>query len=516
MMTPFRQALRQNLHVLLLAALACAISIGWFFLDGDVNVNFADEGYLWYGTHAVRAGQVPMRDFHAYDPGRYLWTVGWSFLLGEGLVSMRLACVFFQCLGVLAGLLASRRLSRNGLFLTCIALLLCAWMHPRYKVFEQSIALMFVYAGVLLIERPTTRRHFCVGIFGGLMAFMGRNHGAYHVVAFGLIILWVAWGEGFRVWWQRSFSWGIGLLIGYLPQWLMFLFVPGYFRQFLVNIHEIAVKGTNLPAKVMWPWLVPAEVPWLVRSAKITEGLFYVALPLFLVLAVLRMWRLRRAGLAAHPVFIAAASVTLPYTHYVFSRPDIVHLSHGAPTLVLGVVALGFTFGRTGMWLAPAMMVASFVANIFAFGVTLQMISPPGSLFALDVAGQRMLAPVNRAQVLASAHKLGSELAKPDEAIFFVPNLPGLYPFTGRLSPTKQIYFIFPASPEEDQALVAELEAARVQWVMMHDYALDGREVLRFRNAYPIVFEFFHQNFEMVKIDTLPRDMIVLHRISKP
>ena len=197
-----------------LAVLAVALSVGWFFLDGNVKVNLADEGYLWYGTHAMSHGQVPMRDFHAYDPGRYLWTVGWSYLLGESLVSMRLACVLFQCLGLLAGLLAARRLSRNPLFLIGTALIFATWMHPRYKVFEQSIALMAVLAGVLLVEKPSLHRHFCVGLFGGLAAFMGRNHGAYHVAAFGLLIAWLSWGEGWGVWLRRSFVWGGGLLAG--------------------------------------------------------------------------------------------------------------------------------------------------------------------------------------------------------------------------------------------------------------------------------------------------------------
>ena len=42
-----------------------------------------------------------MRDFQAYDPGRYAWTAAWSFVLGDSLVALRLGCVLFGCLGVL-------------------------------------------------------------------------------------------------------------------------------------------------------------------------------------------------------------------------------------------------------------------------------------------------------------------------------------------------------------------------------------------------------------------------------
>ena len=519
MMSQFRQRLRANTHAIWLAVLTVALSVGWFVLDGNVKVNLADEGYIWYGVRAMSHGQVPMRDFHGYDPGRYIWTYAWSWVLGDGLVSMRLACVFFQCFGVLAGLLTASRLSRSPFFLLCVAVTLCAWMHPRYKVFEQSIALMFVYAAVLLLENPSYRRHFWVGVLGGLAAFIGKNHGAYHILAFGLIITLIAWGKGWREWSRRSAIWVGGTLVGYIPQWLMLLFVPGYFRHSIATMGEIISKGTNLPTKVPWPWLVPDGYTSWYRYSMVTEGCFYAAFLLLFLLAAIRVWRLRRLGLMKHPVFVAAVCVTLPYAHYVFSRPDIVHLSHGAPTLVLALIAIPFTLaggGRLiGLGVAGILAPACLLANLFQFGITLESTAAPRSLVRVNVAGQQMIAPIFHAHVMKSAQILANELAKKDEPILFLPHMPGLYPLTGRLSPTNQIYFIFPATPGEDRALLAEIETANVQWVMLHDYPLDGRDDLRFRNTHPIVFDFFRKNFEPVKIATMPPDMIALHRIQR-
>ena len=517
-MSQIRQRLRENPHVIWLALLTVALSVGWFLVDGDVKVNLADEGYIWYGVRAMSHGQVPMRDFHAYDPGRYFWTYAWSLVLGDDLVSMRLACVFFQLFGVMAGLLAARRLSCNPFFLTCIALMLCAWMHPRYKVFEQSIALTFVYAGVLLLEKPSCRRHFWVGALGGLMAFVGKNHGAYHVFAFALIIAWAALGKGWVEWIRRSAAWVGGMLLGFLPQWLMLLFVPGYYGSFMATLGEILSKGTNLKTHVPWPWLVPGAYTSWYRYSAVAEGCFYVAIPLLFLLATVCAWRLGRAGLLANPVFVAAVCVTLPYMHYVFSRADIVHLSHGAPTLVLMCVAVAFTLpqkGRSaGLVMATALVPACLLANLFQFGITTELTAAPLSLVRVDVGGQKMIAPIYHAHVMKCAQTLATELAKKDEPVLFLPHMPGLYPLTGRLSPTNQIYFIFPAEPDEDRALLAEIEAADVQWVMLHDYPLDGRDDLRFRNTNPIVFDFFRKNFEPVKIASMPPDMIALHRIQ--
>jgi hypothetical protein len=104
-------------------------------------------------------------------------------------------------------------------------------MIPRYKVFEQSIALIAVYVAVRLMELPTIRRHFVAGIFVGLAAFFGRNHGLYNLIAFGIVILVLGsanWSKLSR----RLLSWIGGICCGYLPQLVMFVFVPGYFRSF--------------------------------------------------------------------------------------------------------------------------------------------------------------------------------------------------------------------------------------------------------------------------------------------
>lgn len=516
----FRSHLRENIHVLWLALLTLALSFGWYFFDAEFGVNFSDEGYLWYGAEAVRQGLVPIRDFQAYDPGRYWWTAGWSYVLGQGLMPLRLACVIFQCLGVLAGLLAARRVCRHWAFLLGVALLLCAWMHPRYKLFEQSIALMFVYAGVLLLEKPSLRRHFGVGIFGGLMACMGRNHGAYFILAIGLLVLWQAWGQPFGMWLRRIGVWVAGMLVGYLPQWLMLLFVPRYFEEFVAGILVLFRLGTNLGMPVRWPWLIPSDAPPFARLFATAEACFFLALPVFLLIAALRIWQLGRDGCARQPLLLATACVTLPYAHYAFSRPDIVHLAHAGATLTLGMVALAFSLPgkwvRVGWVALPVVLTASLCANFDQYGISIELFAAPRSLFAVDVVGRRMVVPAYRASVLINTRALARELARPDEPILFLPNLPALYPFTGRLSPTKQIYFIYPATPEEDRALVAEMEKAGVRWVMMHDYPLDDREDLRFRNTHPLMFEYLRRNFRPVPRETLPRDMIILKRLDRP
>lgn len=505
--TPYR-------HVVFVALLAAALSCAIFFTDGNVGINLADEGYLWYGMRALKAGLVPIRDFQAYDPGRYIWTALWSCVLGDGLVSMRFACMIFQCFGMVFGLLAARRISEDWRFLVLIALILVQWMIPTYKVFEQSISLAAVYVAVLLIERPTVKRHFCAGLFVGFAAFMGRNHGLYNSIAFGLLLLLLARGA-----WReaplRLAAWAGGVVVGYLPQLAMFAFVPGYLAAFLALLHRNVSIGSNLAMPVPWPWTTPINEGLIVWLNGFVEGLFYLFIPLFIGLALLVLLRLSRVAALRHPVLMAGACVALPYAHHTFSRADYVHLAHSVPVLALGVISLCHLLKpslKSVSIAAVALCLASVPATFVHGGLYAELTAPAGSFVERQVLGQTMHVGLYHDILLTLADRVANKLAKPEEPVVFLPHWPGLYAFTNRISPLKQIYFIRPASPPEEEAELAALKSKGVRWVLLEDYKLDGRDDLRFQNTNPLVFKYFVENFERLSIAGVPRDTVVLRR----
>src|SRR2546423_15390133 len=89
-----------------LIVLSALLVIVFFFLQGDVGLNIADEGFLWYGTIRTTLGEVPIRDFQAYDPARYYWGAFCFKIIGNhGIIALRISEALFQFVGLPLALL---------------------------------------------------------------------------------------------------------------------------------------------------------------------------------------------------------------------------------------------------------------------------------------------------------------------------------------------------------------------------------------------------------------------------
>ena len=134
--------------LLALALASAVIVVALFYWQGRIGISLSDEGYLWYGAQRALAGDVPIRDFMAYDPARYYWVAAIMRLAGDnGIVTTRVAAALVQAIGLfiaLAVVVRSRGPAspRTGWTIVVIAtIVLVLWMLPRHKLFDISASI---------------------------------------------------------------------------------------------------------------------------------------------------------------------------------------------------------------------------------------------------------------------------------------------------------------------------------------------------------------------------------------
>jgi len=488
-----------------------------FWLQGSMGIDFADEGFLWYGAAQTAAGQVPLRDFQSYDPGRYYWTALWLPIFGTGIGGVRLAVAVFQLGGVFLGLLVVRRVVSSWWTLGLVGIILIVWVVPYYRMFEFTIAITGVYVGVCLLECPSRKRHFLAGVFVGVAAFFGRNLGLYSFLAGAMLIAFIQWRIQCEALLARLWAWGLGIVVGSLPLLLMMLVLPGFAQAFLESVLWILRLGTtNLTLPVPWPWSgMHRRYVANDQFAFMFVEFGFVAFPLFLSVAVFLLLKYPLVNQQRQSALVASTCVGLWYVHYAFSRADLSHLATSLPPFLLGVVALpAFVGARERSRLSHFVL-----GGLVVFTIGPAYLASPFFRFCYQTPcvpyqlhGETLWLRPRERDLIETVHQMVLERVQPEEGIFIAPHWPTFYRILQRPSPTWQIYFLFPERMDRQETIIAHLRKNNVQWVILGDVALDRREALRFRHTHSFVWLFLMQNFVPVEIKGLPPGYQLLHK----
>ena len=502
--------------LILCAAIAVVLAGGYHLLFGHVGLNMRDEGYLWYGVAAVLEGDLPLRDFQAYDPGRYFWCVALSPVFGDGLLGVRASVAVFQAIGLFLGLLAVRRVVPGDAWLLPAGIVLLLWCYPRHKVFECAITMMAVFTATSLLERPTVRRHLAAGAFIGLMAFFGRNHGLYLVVAFGALVLFQQWKQRPPEFLRRAGAMALGVVLGYSPMLAMFLFCPGYWAGFLEALLSVTERGTNLPAPYPWPWRIAwDQLAGFDLVGDIGVVIAFLLGPLLIPVGLFLAIRTPSDRLASRSVLIASALLALIYAHHVSVRSDLPHLAQSIhPTLIL-VLALGACLRATRAQMVGVGLLLLTVLTTFHGHPELKLFRPGGEEITwLDhkMRGEHLRLKKAQARHLKRVQLLLQRYVEPDEQLFIAPTSPTLYPMFGRLSPTWWIYFLWPASAAEQQETIGRLREGEVAWALIVEKPFVDKPEFDFRQTNPLVWEFLEQHYVKTLDPLVPKDYFLFRR----
>jgi hypothetical protein len=499
------------------AALAYTLVLCGLVLQGNIGLNMADEGFLWYGSIRTAAGEVPLRDFQSYDPGRYYWTAPWLQILGTGILALRIAQAMFQGLGLTLGLLALRRFLGSYWMLAAAGGVLLIWLYPRHKPFEPSIAMAAVYVGVLLLENPTLWRHLVAGIFVGGSAIIGRNMGLYLLISFAGLLLFLRLRRDLSNCRAQFAVWAAGILLGYSPVLAMFVWTPGFFASFVESLMPVEGPAVSIP--IPWPWLVDySKMAFLSAVEGFLTGAFFLFLPLTYV-SLITLWCLcPRDKLQERYVLIASSFVGITYMHHAFSRADFSHLAqsiHPFLLILLGsIFSTSFSFYRFKV--SRLFIIILFSISFLSIGrnqpLFVKASAPAGAYVKVDVTGYEMWLDSETAHLVTTLHRVNMQKLASEDFVLIAPFFPALYPILGKVSPWWELFHYFYPGEAMQRAMIETLAEKKVNWAILADRPFVGYEELRFRHSHAIVWQYLQDRFEPVPIEGLPGDFQVLHR----
>jgi len=503
--------------------LSCLTVFLFFIWEGNVGLSLWDEGFLWYGVQRVVAGEVPIRDFFAYDPGRYYWTAALVGMMGDsGIMQVRAAAAVFQAIGLFTALLliinSAKIRAHSWPFWGVAAVTLAVWMFPRHKLFDIALSILLIGALTFLIARPVASRFFAAGVAVGLAAVFGRNHGVYGMVASSGVFGWLSINSEVRANVARGFVyWAIGVVVGFLPIIIMALLVPGFGKEFWKSIEFLFEQGaTNLPLPLPWPWNADfGNKPVGDAARDFLVGVFFIGVLAFGWLGLIWAVRARRQHRTVPPALAAAIFLAIPYSHYVLSRADVGHLALSVFPTLIGVFILLTTLDVKARWILSAGLCA---ASLWV--MTIQhpgwQCAANGNCVDVVVSGSKLKVDAATAADVEFLRDVAKLYTPNGESFVAAPGWPGAYALLDRRSPMWEIYALVPRNGSFEREEVERIKTAAPRFVLIYDFALDGREELRFKNTHPLTYHYIVDNFDLVPLPSHPGYLLYKPRSANP
>ncbi len=491
-------------HVAEAVAVSLLLSAIVFIPQWRYFYNWADEGLLWYLSQRIHFGQMPIRDFFGYDPGRYLWSAAWFKVLGgDGLFEQRLANACFGAIGLSAAYWAMLTAGiRRPYLLATITLLAIALGYPLHKIYEQSLSLIAVaLLAHALFSPAVARRWMVLGLATGLAAIFGRNSGLYYALAavFGLCIAWCQ--QPVRIVMRGFVSYAAGVAIGYAPMVLWFVSDPRFRQAMIQSI--VFTPQWQLPLRIPFPWHVAQDVSSVLSIQAMAASWLCVAVfAIYAMTAAEVIHALVRRRLTDRPWMLEAAClcVGIPYLHQGFDRADFAHIAQGILPIFILVVA---RLHREQAFLPRTVYAVFACISLLAWvpveprvAAHLQFRQDPGRLVHFNMDGRDFIVDRDEARVL---HRVRHEFercnAGPGQLVA-MPYYPGIFAYLRTPSPYWETYFLYHRSADFQQQEIAEMETHQTKLAIINRIvSVDGRNDLKIEQTNPVLVRYIQTHF---------------------
>jgi hypothetical protein len=496
-----------------------------FFAQWHYGFTWSDEGLLWYGSQRTALGEVPLRDFFGYDPGRYYWTaLVFKALRGDGLFEQIVANDLLGLIGLLACYFAMSWAGINRAWRTAILFVLAFMLgFPRYKIYEQTFSLFSAIGITFLISNRTNPRRWLIfGVLAGLAAFVGRNLGVYFVAAavLALVLLRPANEEIHRGRFLAAFA--AGAFLGYVPMLYMMGRVSGFAAALL---QSFAVLNPQIPLPIPFPWDMNAVgLHGIDLLQVIAVSLLCLVVPIMYGYLILKWVTSTPCFEGAYRMACGASIAGLPYLHYAFSRPDFFHIASGVLPFGLATGAFAthlWNLKKRGLSLA---LFLGFVALILACWLPMEPAISflgiearrPALVEKIDISGRSFEVPASQAQVMRAVRAAFQSCGCADGSFLAVPHYPGMYAFLKTRAPFWEVFYLFPRNDDFQARHIEAIIRNGTSLVLINPRAtVDGLDRLRIGKTYPTLLPYIQTHFARLQTVPLPEGFELYYIVDK-
>jgi hypothetical protein len=495
-----------------------------FFAQWRYGFNWSDEGLLWYGSQRTAVGEIPLRDFFSYDPGRYYWTAFvFKVLRGDGLFEQIVANDLFGVIGLLACCVAMSRAGLNWAWRAAILFVLAVMLgFPRYKIYEQSLSLISAIGITCLLSRkPNSSHWFMFGVLTGLAAFVGRNSGVYFAVAAVLVLVLLRSAEGKIQRGRLLAKFSAGVAVGYAPMLYMMGRVSGFAAAFF---QSLSVLNPQIPLPIPFPWQINAAS---LHGIDLLQGaavaLLCLIVPLVYGYLMLKWYTAKPCFEGAYRMACGASIAGLPYLHHAFSRADFFHIAEAI--LPFGLAAGAFAshlwnlekrrLSSTFFVASVALILAGWLPREPAIFYQRLEASRPALLQQIEISGRSFVVPAFQAQVMRAGSAAFQRCGCGDGNFLAVPHYPGMYAFLETRAPFWEVYYLFVRNEDVQAKHIDALVKNETSLVLINPAAtVDGLERLRIDKTYPQLLPYIQAHFQRLET-TLPDGFELYYRPDK-
>lgn len=457
------------------------------------GISISDEGYLVYGTLELMRGFVPIRDFRAYDPGRYIYTAAVFALLGKGYVSARLGMAFLSGIALIAIVGFVLAGSGNALLAGATGSACVLWMHPRHKQVESLFCVLCPVAATALAMGIG----FWPGLIAGISLIFGLNLFVYFGAAFAFVLTSLLIQGDLGLWLIPKVV--AGTVLGIAPLIALAATLQGTLRIYWQRKVMTILSRGSANLALGKPWLWAGEVAQFAQLSRARQlgfkGLFTVIVPISVVALVSES-----LGANSAPFVTGTAAASLAFFHHVHSRAGVNHFFQSTIPLVLLLALLIATYLPLQIGVAAVVGIAAFSLWVLwpIHHIRRDWLRDGRDTEPFTSVHDTLLLPPAMTTRLTKINTIVQAHGTAGDPLFAAPDFAGLFALVDRRSAAYDTYPIYPSTPDGQAAMLQDLKTSAPKVAVISKTTVDRRDDLRFAQNYTEVTEFIESNYTCV------------------